>query len=159
MHSSITIANQLIKLAEAEGKTLTPMQLIKLVYLCHAWMLGLYGQHLIADPIEAWLYGPVIKVLYDEIKQYKSSPVRPIPQKDRSEKISNLEIDLIKQVFNAYSCFTGIELSSLTHQEGGPWSITWNHNGQNAYISNDLIENYYRQLAKKSDIENSCHGK
>jgi len=44
MHSSITIANQLIKLAEAEGKTLTPMQLIKLVYLCHAWMLGLYGQ-------------------------------------------------------------------------------------------------------------------
>ena len=36
------------------------MQVLKLVYYCHAWMLGLYGRPLIRQPIEAWRYGPVV---------------------------------------------------------------------------------------------------
>lgn len=156
MHSSIVVANQLIKLAESQGKSLTPMQLIKLVYLCHAWMLGLYGKHLIKDPIEAWLYGPVIKTLYDKIKQHRSSPVYKIMPSNDDKKFDPLEEDLINQIFETYGNFTGIELSTLTHEEGSPWSITWNNDGKNAHISNDLIENYYKRMAKQNEPQSSC---
>ena len=36
------------------------MHAIKLVYLCHGWMLGIYGRSLIGEPVEAWRYGPVV---------------------------------------------------------------------------------------------------
>ena len=40
-HDSRAIANQLIRRAHEAGRDITPMQTIKLVYYCHAWMLGL----------------------------------------------------------------------------------------------------------------------
>jgi uncharacterized phage-associated protein len=152
MHSSIDVANRLLKLAALKKQTLTPMQLIKLVFLCHGWMLGLYGRHLINEPIEAWRYGPVIKSLYDEVKKYKSDAVEnPIQSKIRNwhaNQFDEIEENIIKQVYEKYGHFTGIELSSLTHANGSPWHVTWSKGGTNLTISNDLIENYYSTLAK-----------
>lgn len=41
MYDCLLIAKTLLKLAVREDKVLTPMQLIKLVYLSHGWALGL----------------------------------------------------------------------------------------------------------------------
>ena len=46
----------------------TPFQLIKLVFILHGRTLAALNQHLIFDRIEAWRYGPVIPVLYHELK-------------------------------------------------------------------------------------------
>lgn len=155
MHSSITIANKILEIAREKNKTLTPMQLIKLVYLCHAWMLGLYGRHLIKEPIEAWQYGPVIRDLYNQIKKYKSNPVTgPIDQNTcnpANDTLDNQELDVINQVFEKYGNLTGIELSSLTHQNGSPWSVTWD--AKEPVISNDLIENYYKTILSADEAE------
>lgn len=35
MKSSLTVANEFIKLAGEAGESLTPMQVLKLVYICH----------------------------------------------------------------------------------------------------------------------------
>jgi uncharacterized phage-associated protein len=56
MHSSINVAKWFVDKAAKEGKTLTPLQLMKLVYIAHGWMLGTYGRPLIKDRIEAWKY-------------------------------------------------------------------------------------------------------
>ena len=58
------VANEFIHLAKADGRSLTPLQLIKLTYIAHGWMLTLYGRPLIVDEVEAWKYGPVIPDLY-----------------------------------------------------------------------------------------------
>ena len=60
MYDSRTVANEFLKLADKDNDTLTPMQLLKLVFIAHGWCLGLLGRHLIKDSIEAWQYGPVI---------------------------------------------------------------------------------------------------
>jgi uncharacterized phage-associated protein len=75
MLSSTTVANRLFQLAGRAGYRLTPMQLVKLVFLCHGWMLGLYGKPLVRDRIEAWKYGPVIPKLYNAVKQYRGGPI------------------------------------------------------------------------------------
>lgn len=151
MHSSIAVANKLIQLAKEENKTLTPMKLIKLVFLCHGWMLGLYGRHLIKDSIEAWRYGPVIPNLYSKIKHFRSDPVTLIDE--YSEIFTPEEEDLIKQVYHVYGNFDGIQLSALTHEKNSPWDLSWNT--RKHIISNDLIENYYKNQAKLSDEKNT----
>lgn len=120
----------------------TPMQLIKLTYIAHAWMLGLTGKSLLDEQVEAWQYGPVIPTLYHQIKHFRSLPV-----KDVSAPLVHLSDDekhVVDQVVDIYGKFTGIQLSSMTHQPGTPWEITWSRAGKNAAIPNDLIETFYK---------------
>jgi antitoxin SocA-like protein len=69
------VANEFIRLAEADGRALTPLQVIKLAYIAHGWMLALYQRPLISDSIEAWKYGPVIPTLYHALKKYGAGSV------------------------------------------------------------------------------------
>src|SRR5438552_12204040 len=99
MHSCLQVANRLLQLAHGAGATLTPMQLIKLVYMCHGWMLGLYGRPLIQEQVQAWKFGPVIPELYRHLRQYGGGPVtRSLPCPEQTE-ISRLEANLIEQVY------------------------------------------------------------
>ena len=146
MLSSLTVADYLLAKTEQESFSLTPMQIIKLVYLCHGWMLGLHGRPLIADDVEAWRYGPVIRELYGAVRKFRSNPVvGPLSQNpgtfDEEEK------DIMNQVFNIYGKYTGMDLSRLTHASGSPWRITFDAGEKT--ISNDLIEDHFRQLSKR----------
>ena len=64
------IANYFLEKAKAEGNSLTPMQVQKLVYFAHGWYLGLFGEPLIKESVQAWSYGPVIPSLYQEFKRF-----------------------------------------------------------------------------------------
>ncbi|MBV9510077.1 MAG: DUF4065 domain-containing protein, partial [Caulobacteraceae bacterium] len=75
MHDSRTVANRFLELARERGQMLTPMQLLKLVYIAHGWMLGLAGRPLIRDEVQAWQYGPVIPPLYNAVRSYRRDPV------------------------------------------------------------------------------------
>ncbi len=81
MYSSITVANYFLSKGWEEHVAITPMKLLKLVYVAHGWYLGGTGEPLIHDPIMAWRYGPVIPSLYHEVKKYRS---RGITSKIRS---------------------------------------------------------------------------
>ena len=107
-HSALSVADYIINKASEDNKTFTPLQLIKLVYLCHGWMLGLYGRPLLNEPIKAWRYGPVIAELYDEVKKYRSEPV---PDNLSTAKVvfDDEETDLMNQVVDIYSNYSGIE--------------------------------------------------
>ncbi len=146
--SARAVANEFIRLAEAEGKSLTPLQLIKLTYLAHGWMLALYQRPLISDRIEAWKYGPVIPDLYRALRDYGSGNVTsPIVGGSRFVPLDAQERDLIRQVYERYGNKNGILLSRLTHQPGTPWHMTWETDSLGRGISNDLIAEHYRQLA------------
>lgn len=126
------------------------MQLIKLVYLCHGWMLGLYGRPLICEPVEAWAYGPVIRDLYNEVRSFRSGPVRgPLDEPINSRPLDEFEKDIIDQVFRGYGHLSGPALSRLTHASNTPWSITYSFSGQNHPISNDLIQDHFAGLAEE----------
>jgi uncharacterized phage-associated protein len=146
MHSSLTIANRLLQLARASGTLLTPMQLLKLVFLAHGWMLGLYRRALIRDQIEAWKYGPVIPALYHSIKSYRNGPVVKITGVPH-ESLDEFEEDLVQQVFKAYGSCSGPALSQLTHEPGSPWEQVFENDGWGLVIPNEVIREYYEQQA------------
>lgn len=163
MHKPVAVANKLIEIAQLKGvdASFTPMQLLKLVYLCHGWMLGLYGRPMLDESVQAWRYGPVVRSLYDAVSHFKDKPVSyPLKNffgKPIHDSFSDQEESVIEQVCSQYGELDGVTLSRMTHMLGSPWYTTWHHHGQNSVISNDLIEHFYRgKYARSNQI--AAHG-
>ena len=144
-----TVANRFLELAQAKGQSLTPLQLMKLVYIAHGWMLGIHRRPLITDHIEAWKLGPVIPRLYRCVKAYGANPITKLlsPFFGSEPALDEAEADIIEQTFDIYGGLSGIRLSALTHKPGTPWANTWTADSWAAQIPNDIISEHYTQLA------------
>ncbi|WP_195842061.1 Panacea domain-containing protein [Pseudomonas mandelii] len=118
------------------------MQLLKLVYIAHGYMLAKHGVPLISEPVQAWQYGPVVPSVYQAVRGFRSSPVTHVPFAPM-ENFDPNEQAVMKEVAATYGRADGVTLSAATHQPGTPWSVTWSNQGQNAVISNDMIESFY----------------
>ena len=151
-HDARAVANVLIRLGIDGTRPRNPLQLIKLTYLCHGWMLGLYHRPLSAQPVEAWKYGPVIPDVYRGLKRYGNKRVTVV-QDFPSSDFDALEDDLIRQVFDVYSDFTGVQLSQLTHARGTPWHQVWHRMGRDSIIPDALIEEHFAELARADSSE------
>src|SRR5437867_1299935 len=76
-----TVANEFLRAAWQSGRTLTNMQLQKLVYIAHGYTLAMTHDPLIRQSVEAWRYGPVIRDLYRALQKYGAGQVTEfIPQ-------------------------------------------------------------------------------
>jgi uncharacterized phage-associated protein len=75
MYRAVIIVDEILKISKKQGFALTPMQLLKLVYIAHGWALMILERDLFADRIEAWKYGPVIPVLYHATKHFGRNPI------------------------------------------------------------------------------------
>ncbi|MCS1417467.1 MAG: hypothetical protein M2R46_05222 [Verrucomicrobia subdivision 3 bacterium] len=124
----------------------TPMQLIKLVYIAHGWMLGIHGRSLISEHVEAWKYGPVIPSTYRRYKSFRGSKITREPI-DRTKDFTEEQSEHIQEVVDAYLEYSGIVLSAITHQEGTPWEVTCREFGDGCIIPNEVIKRHYKKLA------------
>jgi uncharacterized phage-associated protein len=147
MHDSRTVANRFLKRGKADGRPLTPMQLLKLVYIAHGWMLGLYGRALIDDEVQAWQFGPVIPTLYNGMRQYGASPVTRYLSAPPDTELDEEEEDIVRQVYDVYGNRTGPALSRLTHATGTPWQTVYAPGKFGVVIPTDLIKDHYERLA------------
>lgn len=146
MYDSRTIANRFLDLAKQRGETITPMQVLKLVYIAHGWMLALYHRSLIRDEVQAWQYGPVIPKLYNAVRKYKGREVTERLSAP-AETIDYSAESIIAQVSEKYGRLTGPALSRLTHAPNTPWALTFEPGSFGVVIPNDLIEDHYVRLA------------
>ena len=153
MYNPGIIANYFVQKSFDTGIELTPMKLVKLVFIAHGWHLGIEGEPLINEVVQAWKYGPVISSVYHDFKKFGTFQITEpkfIPDCNYQE----IDIDtilILDRVWEQYNRFTGPQLSNLTHQPNTPWDIIWNQeNGKNeisAIIPNELIRKYYKSKA------------
>lgn len=128
----------------------TPMHVIKLAYLSHGWMLGLYDKPLLWEPVEAWTYGPVIPSLYHLYKAWGGDPITAVPI-DRSDNLTDQQRDLIDAVEDVYRNHTALQLSNITHKPGSPWDVVRRESGIGAIIPNELLRDHYRRLSEQQE--------
>lgn len=148
MADARVVSNYLVDLADEAGKTITPMQSLKLVYLAHGFSLALRGKPLIHNRIEAWKYGPVIPDLYHAIKDWGDQPIGKVTDW-HLEALTTSDKELLRSVYNVYSELSGVALSSLTHQPGTPWDISYRPGSFGELIPNHVIAVHYRDLARR----------
>jgi uncharacterized phage-associated protein len=160
---SVAVANQFLKLAKQQNKTLTQMQLQKLTYIAHGWNLAISGASLTNDAPEAWDYGPVYRELREALRRYGSESVdRKIRYLDFDRGLfynkSNEEVEgnfsdseqkIIGKVFEIYGDFRAFQLSALTHKDGTPWQKTYHNSGRNSEIKAEEIKEHFIGLAKE----------
>lgn len=130
------------------GKPVTPMRLLKLVYVAHGYSLGLRSAPLVDERVFAWQYGPIIPGLYNAVREFRSSPVTWVPGA-YVETLSDDDKAVLDRVITTYDQATAIQLSAAMHQRGSPWSIIWGSTGHNAVIPDDLIELFYQKLLQQ----------
>ena len=122
----------------------TAMHVIKLVYLCHGWMLGICDRPLIVEDAEAWRYGPVVPTVYHAYKSFGGEAIETVST-DRSEEFDKEQIGLIEAVLDAYKNHTAWALSAITHQPGTPWHQVYRDGwGEGTIIPNKVIRRHYK---------------
>lgn len=148
---SLTVAKELLDRLKLVDPAVTPMQLIKLVYVAHGYMLGRHGRPLLDESVEAWQYGPVVRSVYNAVKKYKSQPIESVdfPFFLKPVPLAPEELAVLDEVTKVYGKAPAVTLSSATHKPDTPWTMTWRAQGKNSTISNDLIEGFYSNLLKQ----------
>jgi len=143
MQSVFSIADEILRIAKRHKKTLTPLQLMKLVYLSYGWYFGLTGRKLFIERIEAWKYGPIIPDLYRATKKFRRNHI-PMNLIDDKTAVDNETSQFLEQIFKNYGFLNGIALSQLTHEAGSPWDVVYSNNSYGVQIPDDLIKEYYQ---------------
>jgi uncharacterized phage-associated protein len=119
-------ADYIILRLDEGGEALNNLKLQKLLYYVQAWHLAFYQTNLFPERFQAWIHGPVSRVVYNRFSAYKSlysemtySDIAPGFDPDTIDKKVRLHID---SVLEAYAPFSGSELEDMTHNEE-PWIV------------------------------------
>lgn len=142
MFDARQIANWFVLRAQKDGRRLSVMQILKLVYIAHGWHLEMRGAPLFHNKIEAWRHGPVIPDVYHAFRAQGvtiAAPVDGYPSDDFPPEYD----EFLGEIYRLYGSMGAFKLSKVTHEEGGPWHIATKSRGLFAPISNEIIRAHY----------------
>jgi uncharacterized phage-associated protein len=166
MYDARGVANFFIGRALECSRPISAMTLLKVLYFAHGWYLAKHHRALVAQPFEAWKHGPVVRVVYDQIKGQGSKSI--------SYKLKSFDVDqcgfvetccsfsaeterFLADIFDCYSQFHPFTLSDLTHIEGSPWDVVWSKAERKAVpgmvISNNIIKTWF----ERGGHDNNAH--
>lgn len=107
-------------LQESE-KGLSNLELQKTLYFVALDFCRKYEKHLLSDDFEAWQFGPVVREVYYEYRNYGANSIDK-PEQPISLNLKDEESTLIKQTIKACNSHPYWELVKKSHREGGAWS-------------------------------------
>lgn len=145
------ITNWFIQRAAKDGRSLSIMSLLKLVYIAHGWNLEMRETPLFHNRIEAWQYGPVIPEVYSTFRPQGVSVNSPDPS--FSSDVASEDDKFLHQIYDIYGKMSPFKLSDLTHEAGGPWETATKWGGWYAEIPNEIIQSHY--VSKRHHAESA----
>lgn len=148
--SAHTIANEFIRLAENNGKTVTNIQLQQLVFIAHGCMLGLHDRPLYYHDTYAWLWGPVIKELYEPLRKYGRGEVTCELETSAAERLpaESEEMKVVEAVWMGYGTLSGGQLCTITQKPGGAWSVVWERDPFGVIPQQRIADHYKQAMAE-----------
>lgn len=110
------------RMCERSDWTVTNLELQKMLYLAQMMFMGKHdGERLLNGTFEAWDYGPVLPVLYSQVKSFGSGPIKDVffgvsevKDEDRAK--------MLDEAYDQLSKKTAGQLVSITHWKNGAWA-------------------------------------
>lgn len=145
----------IVKLNGADAY-LNVLKLHKLLYYVQAWHLAFGRGRLFNNAFQAWVHGPVCRIIYDRFKDSKSmySPVRLRDVRDdfSPDDIPRAAKRHIDTILEAYADFTDDQLEEMTHRER-PWIEARDgidpKDRSEIQISDDVMRDFYSRRLKR----------
>lgn len=138
---------------------ITPLALQKILYYIQGIFMVNYGRPLFNEECQAWLHGPVYEEVYDMFKSFKYNPIedkRFVIFRDRFQKLSDEEKEVIDMVINSFGMYSGKTLERITHKEA-PWADAYDGDNVCGYtnepITKDSIRDYFKSISKEYDLK------
>lgn len=159
------VSNYIIKLATNSGVRLTQMSLLKIVFYAHGWYLASLGVPLFKQPVEAWEFGPVVKVVRDAFKDFGKKPIDRFAERLDLEsgelvpvphQLAPEDENFVSSIFSLYANKSAFELSDMTHEKDSPWDKVWNSKvavGRlGLRIKNEEIRDYFLLMKARGTL-------
>lgn len=160
MYDVRDVANFTLDYADERSLAISNLALQKLLYFAHGWFFSIYDEPLIKNKFEAWQFGPVQRVLYDQFKSFKDRPIRGVratyinPQTGEPHfKVPAIKQDhavVIRAVLQKYERFSAGQLVKESHAEDSPWEFVWQQAEDAIYpgmkIPDALIVDHFKRL-------------
>ncbi len=147
-YNVLDIANQLLIYSEdCCEELMTNMKLQKMLYYQQGFHLAYFGTPLFEDDIEAWMYGPVVPIVYDTYKYKGRDGIEP----NRTSMFNfnnQKEYALFNEVCKVYGAYSAIGLMNMTHNET-PWKSTPIGEGEGHIISKEKMQSFFKKRLKK----------
>ena len=128
------IANYfLLKAKHDKISDMTPMKLVKLVYIAYAWYYAICKEKLFKEKIEAWKNGPVVPSLHHEFKRFRHESIDEFSRNVDDDLIpliysgDNLTGIILLRVWKSYKDKDGETLSNITHGNDSFWDKIYNN--------------------------------
>lgn len=158
-YPAIVIANEIIKLAQAQNIPITPMKLQKILYLANGIAYKRTGDKLINERFEAWDYGPVVSDVYNAFKNYRRNNI--IETYDNLIHVdgysfansSTIVVDdktlsIVREAWDSAKNLDAFTLSVWSHNKNSPWDKAYNSKPREVYISDNEIKEYFLNFIK-----------
>lgn len=137
-YSALEVAKYVINHEHGAGRQITNLRLQKLLYFVQAKVLVETGEPCFEDEMEAWDYGPVVPVVYNEYCRYKSQAIDSVSNSSVNDDGVAKNIDEVLDYFGDTATF---ELVQITHAQT-PW-IEARQRGNRAVISKEAIRQFF----------------
>ncbi|HEX3667168.1 MAG TPA: type II toxin-antitoxin system antitoxin SocA domain-containing protein [Rhizomicrobium sp.] len=158
-YSAGHIANFMLDKGDKEQRAISPMKLLKLVYMAYGWSLAVLDEKLFDETIYAWAHGPVVRSVYDEFKHFGKAPIDcfstdfnletfeiTIPRVPASDTEVNV---VLGKVWGVYKHFDAWALRGITHEAGSPWQSVYRPDARNIPIPDNLIKPYFKSKVRQ----------
>lgn len=120
---SLVLGNYIIK----HYGPMSHLKMQKLLFYCDAYHLAYFDCELITDKFEAWVHGPVSRIVYNSFKDksvlyadlYFNQNEADNPDEDFNRLLSS-QSQLVTEILDNLSQWSDIDLETSTHKEK-PW--------------------------------------
>lgn len=121
---------------------LTNLKLQKLLYFAQAKHLKVDGEPLFSDDIEAWKYGPVVRDVYNWLKDCGGYVISEFDvDTSVANGIEEADKQFLDEFWREYDDYSAWGLVEKTHKSGSPWSKVYNEGaGNSEVIPRELIK-------------------
>ena len=150
----------LINLFKNDSKTVTQLQVQKLMYFFEAYYMNLKDVDFLYDcPFKAWALGPVAIPLYQRYKNLGGSNIELNSDEEKiGNSINNDKKTILKEIYDVFGKrLTAMQLVNYTHLEGSPWYKKWNENnkrviyGDESNIDKLETKKWFKDIFLKND--------
>ena len=156
---TLAVANYFVKKSRYK---VTPLQLVKLVYIAHGYTLAILKKPLFSEKVEAWKFGPVVPSVYHSFKHFGKTHITKLSKElcftddllleevffelDRGNEDYKYHVAIIDKVWSLYGEYSGFQLIDITHKKNSPWNGVYKEDKNHIEITNKKIKEYYMSL-------------
>lgn len=153
-YNAIDIAKKIICKTDVEhGDTISNLKLQKMLYYMQGFHLALFDAPFFNESIEAWIYGPVVPVVFREFKRYHNRAINPDNYRDELV-LTGEEQQMFDRVYDDYNRFSAVALMNMTHNKG-PWK---NHKVGEIITNDELRSFFLTQISRDEQFKTDEFG-